>query len=456
MEIIVYINGKKTEDKCDFNTHGYFIYKNSRGLCNLNFYGIEEGKPLKTLLGYSDDTKLGLKGFTKAAKETYGACLINVRNTTGYIEISKVFNLGHVYLFKYKDEWYISRQGSILIVEKNLGGYSKVVFDNENVAVSTKYARYTILNEEKHTMYLRDYTVIENAKLVRLYRTNAANQVQTLDGVRNYFEVGNYYVDAETQQTMYHKSLDGTTPFSFTQMFTKDELRAIKSGTQYDTFRNKMLKICRSPIIDTYSYRIGDSEGIKKCGDKVALLQNWGQHCMDYVKQPYTKRYYVSQASTEIYGYTKEDVFKWYNYILELFKGYYTKEDMCLDLVEVSKDYTSLAKFDGTNVHYWQVVLTDKVKAYHKYLFAILFRYIYSPWTYAFPIAIMDLIEKDKVDIWTALKTVLNKFKKEWDWEIVGDESIPKDFPLDKYLEEVSKYNKESLRFTQILTKHYT
>ena len=63
----------------------------------------------------------------------------------------------------------------------------------------------------------------------------------------------------------------------------------------------------------------------------------------------------------------------------------------------------------------------------------------------------MDLIKNKKLDMWTAIKTVLNSCRKETDWDIAEHyDSIPMDLSLEEYLERVKYYDKGQERFTQV------
>jgi hypothetical protein len=127
----------------------------------------------------------------------------------------------------------------------------------------------------------------------------------------------------------------------------------------------------------------------------------------------------------------------------------YTEKDMQLKLVEISGEGSMFCKTDGLNLHYWHIELSSNVSAYHKYLFAILFRYCYSSYQYSFPIKIMDLIDGGQ-DIWTAIKTVLNSGIKETNWDISEEANqIHMDLSFETYLERLKTYDKKN-KFTSL------
>jgi len=453
MALKFFLNNKVISDDIVIDDCNYYIKKNHSIVLYLNFYGVETVKTLKAVLGYPTDSKFGITGFTRLATEVSNNCLITIKNINEYIEVKQLFVLNYVYLFKYNNEWYVARKGGGVTLKKDLVDHSKKTFDKDCVIISL-HKQYSLYGED-NTKYVHfNHTVKTGYKNVELYVTNQIIKSLDIDKYGTTMcvrELTNYY---EASNGLYfHKSLDGVSPVSFVHLFTKDELRKIKSGEHIDNCGKKSrLLLDGQDLSQTFYYRLGVGQGMAKLNNtskKYSLNCNGSATCMDFIKEDGKEDYFVSQFYTELFGYTKEDVFKWYNHILELFKDVYTEEDMKLEFVEIEKEGSSFDRRTGLNVYYWHVTLSDKVLKYHKYLFAILFRYCYSSSQYTFPIKIMDLVEGG-TNMWSAIKTVLNSGIKETNWDISDNNKINTDLSFESYLEKLKNYNKEERTFTSL------
>jgi hypothetical protein len=458
MGIKYFINGKRIKEPISIDNPNLYIIVNDVAIRHINYYGIYIDRPLKSILGYSRNDKFTMSGFTKKANKIYNDCLVYVSNSNSkkYIKVKKVFDFDYIRLFKYKKEWYMARKESGFIAIECLSeNYIHKTFRKDKVVKSDDTIFY--LHDKENSMYVnKNYSIVPSAKNVRLYPTlrnnGKFNPLNFLDA-RACYELKDYYVDMGGLG-YYHKSLDGVTPFSFIKLFTKNEIRNITLGTHQEKYDERFkLKSKNNTLPQTIYYRQGKFNGtavFDKEAKKYSLTDSGGYTCMDFVKTDSSVDYFISQFFTEIYDYTEQDVITWYKHVLKLFDGLYTEKDIKLNLVEVSKDCTVFLRHDGFNLKYWHIELSKNVSAYHKYLFAILFRYCYSECQYSFPVKIMDLIDNEKLDMWTAIKKVLNSGVKETNWDISENtNTIPMELTLDVYLERVKNYAKEN-KFTEL------
>ena len=451
MELKFFLDSKLIKNDITISNHR--IVKDMITVERLEYYGVNLKRPLKFLLGYPSESKFGITGFKKSASCSFKKCLISTR-TNKYIEVKEVFLIGDIFLFKYNNEWYVARRGGGLITRESLTEYSKKTFNEEDV-VESEYSQYLLDDTEDITMYIHnDHRILKGFKNVKLYpRYQVLNTLDIKNKGISYKvkELSTYYKGIDTD-SYYHKSLDGITPFSFTTLFTKEELRKVKLGNHICLFTEKTVNLLGINLGSTFFYRQGFSRDkviFNDTSKKYSLLDTGTYTCMDFVKENSNVDYFISKFYTELFDYKEDDVVTWYKHILELFKGVYTEKDMQLKLVEISGESTPLCKNDGLNLHYWHIELSSNVSAYHKYLFAILFRYCYSSYQYSFPIKIMDLIDGGQ-DVWTAIKTVLNSGIKETNWDISEEANqIHMDLSFETYLERLKTYDRKH-KFTSL------